>query len=190
MNLNTVIFVDAGYLSALSKYFGKGKHLKLDIVKFASYLAKKEGFACEHIFYYTAPPFQSNTPTEREASLKAGYDSFVSKLRKQECITIREGRVQKIGEIFSQKGVDTLITLDLYEKAMEKRHSVLILVSGDTDFVPAVDRVRKIFGTKIYLFYFTDRTRGSIFSLSNHIAKAVDKTIQLNEQDFLNNLIE
>ncbi len=184
----TIVFIDAGYLSALSKFFGNGKYLKLDILKFANYLAKREGFVCEHVFYYTAPPFQSNNPTEKEALLKAGYDSFVSKIRKQGGITIREGRVQKIGDVFSQKGVDTLITLDLYEKAMEKKHLVLILVSGDTDFVPAIGRVRKIFGTKMCLYYFTDRTRGSIFSLSNHLLKAVDKTVQLDKKDFLDNL--
>ena len=190
MSSGTIVFIDAGYLSALSKFFGGGKRLKLDIAKFANYLAEKEGFACEHIFYYTAPPFQSNKPTELEASLKAGYDSFVSKLRKQPNITIREGRVQKIGEVFNQKGVDTLITLDLYETAMAKKHFALILVSGDTDFVPVLDKVRQAFGAKIFLFYFTDRARGSIFSSSNHLYKAVDKTILLDEKDFLKNLIK
>jgi len=110
---NTAVFLDAGYLSKLCKYFGTGKYLKLDLVKFSNHLAKKQGLLCEHIFYYTAPPFQSERPTERESRLKAGYDSFMSKLKANSNITVREGRLQKIGNEFTQKGVDTLLTMDL-----------------------------------------------------------------------------
>ena len=109
---NALIFIDAGYLSKLSKYFGKGKYLKLDIIKFANYLAIKQGLWCKHIFYYTAPPFQSSKPTKAEIKLKAGYDSFIDKLRNKS-ITVREGRLQKIGKKFTQKGVDTWLTMDL-----------------------------------------------------------------------------
>lgn len=42
----TIVFIDAGYLSKISKYFGKGKYLKVDIVKFAKYLAIKESLWC------------------------------------------------------------------------------------------------------------------------------------------------
>lgn len=187
---NTIVFIDAGYLSVLSKYFGEGKRLKLNIERFAKYLASKKGLQCEHIFYYTAPPFQSNAPTEDEARFKAGYDSFVSKLKRCDKLTLREGRVQKIGNSFNQKGVDTLLTLDLYEQASIKKYSNLILVACDTDFVPVLNRIRGLFGVKIILFYFTDRKRGSSFSLSNHILTAVDEHVLLAKQDLTSNLLE
>ena len=83
MSLNkTLVFIDASYLSKISKYFGKGKYLKLDLIKFAHYLAIKQGLWCEHIYYYTAPPFQGNNPTADEIKRKAGYDSYIAKLKK------------------------------------------------------------------------------------------------------------
>lgn len=91
----TIVFFDAGYLSKLSKYFGDGKYLKLDLLGFGRHLAAKQGLHCEHIFYYTAPPFQSTYPTSRESLLKAGYDSFMSKLKSNPDITVRGGAFKK-----------------------------------------------------------------------------------------------
>ena len=190
MNEETVVFIDAGYLSKLSKYFGDGKHIKLDIVKFADYLAEKCCMTCTHIYYYTAPPFQGNNPTEIEIKMKAGYDSFINKLKNYERLTVHEGRVQKIGDTYSQKGVDTLITMDLYETALTKKFSKLILISSDTDFVPVLERVRDFFKTQIILFYFTDKKRKSQFSLSNHLLTVVDGAIMLTKDDFLKNEIK
>jgi hypothetical protein len=55
----TIVFIDAGYLSKISKHFGNGKYLELDIIKFTQYLAIKKGLWCDHVFYYTALPYQS-----------------------------------------------------------------------------------------------------------------------------------
>jgi len=58
---STLVFVDAGFLSELSKHFGEGKHLKFDYLKFFKFLAEKRKLNLKKVFYYTAPPFQSNT---------------------------------------------------------------------------------------------------------------------------------
>lgn len=90
------VFIDAGYLSKLCKHFGKDKYLKLDILKFSRYLCSKINLHCKHIFYYTAPPFQSANPTKKEVRLQSGYDSFINKLRKNNGITIREGGYKEL----------------------------------------------------------------------------------------------
>lgn len=48
---DTLIFIDAGFLSKLSKYFGNGQYLKFDKLRFAINLSKKEKFFCKKIFY-------------------------------------------------------------------------------------------------------------------------------------------
>ncbi|MBU1203877.1 MAG: hypothetical protein KKG60_02290 [Nanoarchaeota archaeon] len=45
----TIVFIDAGFLSKLSRYFGGGKYLKNDIIKLAYLLSKKEKLRCKHI---------------------------------------------------------------------------------------------------------------------------------------------
>ncbi len=40
----TILFIDGGYLSYISKYFGKGKPLKYKIEQLATNLAKEKNF--------------------------------------------------------------------------------------------------------------------------------------------------
>lgn len=186
----TLVFIDAGYLSKISKYFGKGKHIKLDLIQFSFSLAQKQNLSCEHIFYYTAPPFQSNPSTPHENVLKAGYDSFIRRMKSNSLITIREGRLQKIGSVFTQKGVDTLLTMDLCQEPLSRKIKSVIVIAADTDFVPLFNELRSTHRIQIILYYFTDRFRNSAFSMSNHILTACDKKVLLKKEDFTENEIK
>jgi hypothetical protein len=63
---STIVFIDSGYLSTISKFFGKGKPLKYKLEVFAKNLAKVRNFECKKIYFYTAPPYQSPQPTADE----------------------------------------------------------------------------------------------------------------------------
>ena len=184
MNERILIFIDGGYLSKISKYFGDGRHLRFDLVIFGERLAQRQQLVCEHIFYYTAPPFQGSPPTPLETKLKAGYDSFVNKIRKNKIVTVREGRLQKIGNKFTQKGVDTLLTMDLCREPFSRGVTTIILLAADTDFVPILDELRSKMGIKVILVYFSDRIRDSRFSMSNHLLTVCDIPILLTRDDF------
>ena len=93
---NTLVLLDSGFLSKLSKHFGKGNYLHYDIIDFSKNLTKKQNLFCENIFYYTAPPFQSGRPSKEEAIRKERYDQFIRNLSKNKDIIIREGRVQRL----------------------------------------------------------------------------------------------
>ncbi|MEK6819222.1 MAG: hypothetical protein AABY10_04810 [Nanoarchaeota archaeon] len=109
-----VFFIDGGYLSFVSKYFGGGRPLRNKIEKFAKNVAKIKDLEVEEIYFYTAPPYQSSIPNIEENKRRANYDRFILKLREVKLkINIREGRVQKSEGGFQQKGVDTLLTMDL-----------------------------------------------------------------------------
>lgn len=184
----TAVLIDAGYLKELSKYFGKGKYLKLDIIKFSKYISVKRGFWMKEIYFYTAPPFQGTPPTLNEAKLKAGYDKFISRLTKQPEVTLREGRVQKLDGEFTQKGVDTLLVMDLMELAHHQKYKSVILLACDTDFVPIIKKLYSENKMKIILYYYTDRIRHSKFSMSNEILNACKDKVLLTKEDFTRNL--
>ena len=169
-------------MSKISKYFGGGKYIKIDINKFSIALAKSQGFWCKEIYFYTAPPFQGSPPTKEEMERKANYDKFISKLRKLNII-VREGRLQKIDSIYKQKGVDTLLTMDLMTLSNNKGKKNIILLACDTDFVPILNQTRKN-GCRIVLFYFSDYKRKSNFSMSNYILTACDKSVLLTKEHF------
>ncbi|MEK6897904.1 MAG: NYN domain-containing protein [Nanoarchaeota archaeon] len=183
----TILFIDGGYLSFISKHFGGGNPLKYKIEKFAINLAKEVGLDCQTIYFYIAPPFQGPKPSEEENRRKANYDKFIEKLKFVEPqIKIREGRLQKINETFQQKGVDTLMTMDLLKVAQQKEIKKIIILTSDTDFVPIIKDIRKNYGIEVILAYFTDRKRKSAFSLSNHLWKAVNRKILIKRKNFDN----
>ena len=64
------VFLDAGFLSKLSKHFGAGHYLNYDLVKFAKSLTGKEGVVFRGMNFYNAPPHQSQPPTNDEKRRK------------------------------------------------------------------------------------------------------------------------
>ncbi len=94
---------------------------------------------------------------------------------------IRQGRCQKTDDGFQQKGVDTLLTMDLTEVAMIV--DTIVLVICDTDFVPILNKLKDS-SVEIILFYFSDFKRNSKFSMSNHLFTACSKHILLELEHF------
>ena len=184
---SAIVFIDDGFLSKLSKHFGDGNYLKVHRKDFAENLCKNENLNCKNIFIYTAPPFQNPIPNESEIKRKEGYDKFVKSLEK-EGVVVREGRCQrlKIGDeyVYSQKGVDTLLTMDLMKVAPKhKEVKKIILVASDSDFVPVIKDLQEE-GIKVILYTYFDKNRKSLFSTSNELIKSVYKYVMLEKENF------
>jgi uncharacterized LabA/DUF88 family protein len=190
----TLLFIDEGFLDKVSKLFGEGTRLKFDKFEFAKKISKKQNLLCEKLFYYTAPPFQGTPPMEKERSMKEGYDKFISSLSKNKDIVIREGRCQKImkedGTIsFNQKGVDTLLTIDLsHIREDYPKIRKIILISSDTDFCPIIRDIRKRGSIEVILFTYFDKKRRSRFSLSNELISCCSKYFKLTKHDFVESM--
>jgi uncharacterized LabA/DUF88 family protein len=187
----TLVFIDGGFLSKLSRHFGNGKYLIFNIIEFSHQLALKQNLYCEHIFYYTAPPFQSNPPTKEENQRKENYDKFIKKLSKNEIISIKEGRCQGIRDInnqlnYSQKGVDTRVTIDLISIPIRyPKIKKIILIACDSDFVPVIKDLQSM-NIKVVLYTYFERNRKFKLSTSNELIKTSSKYVLLNKQYFDN----
>jgi len=187
----TLVFIDDGFLSKLSKFFGKGNYLKLHRKTFAEFLCQKENLSCENIFVYTAPPFQSAPPSKEEEKRKEGYDKFISSLIKEKVI-VREGRCQRLkidGKfIYSQKGVDILLAIDLMKVITDFQDiKKIILIASDSDFVPILNELL-LKNIKTVLYTYFDKKRNSPFSRNNHLIKSVSKYVKLTKEDFENGI--
>lgn len=185
----TLVFVDEGFLSRLSKYFGKGKYIKFDKINFVKNIIKKENLSVKHIFYATAPPFQSGNPSEDEKKRKEGYDKFKSKLSGQKEFSFLEGRCQRVKNkegkfVYHQKGVDTVLTMALSSFKIDFPNiNKIVLVACDSDFVPVIDMLKGR-GVEVLLFSYYERVRDTEFSRSHHLIDACSKCIQLTKKDF------
>ena len=181
---NTAVFIDGEYLSKIVKHFFDNKPPAYDIRKFAFTLARKQDLWCGDIFYYTAPPYQAPTPTEGQMKRRANYDRFVSILKGMHNFHVREGRCQKLDDGYHQKGVDTLLTMDLMTTALLGEIKTIILLACDTDFVPVLNRIREDSKVTVILYYYSDFVRRSKFSMSNHMLTACDKHILMENSYF------
>jgi uncharacterized LabA/DUF88 family protein len=190
---DTLVFIDAGFLSKLSKHFGNGNLLIYDLIKFSENLSKKQNLSCRKIFYYTAPPYQSSSPTKEEERKKDGYDRFINKLKNKN-VDVKEGRCQrlKIDEkyMFKQKAVDVFMAMDLTNVPL-KYPSIkkIILISSDSDFVPVIHNLKEK-NVKTVLYTFYDRKRNTPLSRSNELIKSVHKYVLLSKSDFDNSPIQ
>jgi len=185
----TVVFIDAGFLSKLSKYFGGGRYLKYNIIEFSKNIAKKQNLFCEHIYYYTSPPFQSDNPTKEESERYKKYERFTNALSRESIISIGVGRCQKLkvdGKfVFGQKGVDALIIMDLMSIPLEHTEiKKIILIANDSDFVPIVSKLKR-FGIEIILYTYYSKKRENSFARSNELLKIVSRYVHLTKEDFL-----
>lgn len=185
---DALMFIDEAFLEKLSKHFGKGRYIKFDKILFARNLAKKQKLVCKNIFYYTAPPFQSDPPAKEEEKRKYGYDRFVNRL-KEKGVIVREGRCQRLkadGKFtFKQKAVDVLMAMDLTNIPIRYPDvKKIILISSDSDFVPVIENLR-VNGVKTVLCTYYEKRRDTPFSRSNHLIKSVSKYVLLDESDFL-----
>ena len=189
----SLIFIDDGFRSKLSKHFGNGMYIKFDKILFAYNLSKKENLQCKQIFYYTAPPFQSGIPTKEEELRKEGHDRFIKKLREKGAM-VREGRCQrlKINNLFlyKQKAVDSLAIIDLMSIPIKYPNvKKIIIISSDSDFVPAIQSLREL-GIKTILYTYYERRRDTNFSRNNELIKSVHKYVLLNKEDLNNTLLK
>ena len=181
-----VVFVDNAYLMRVKKHFFS-KGLKYSARDFVETLAKKYKYAVEGIYLYDAPPFQGIGSSIKENEKKKLYDKFISRFKK-EGIIVREGRTQrlKVGDVFvyRQKAVDMYLGIDLVSVPFEFSNiKGVVLISGDSDFVPAIKKLNKK-GIKTILWTYFDRKRNSPFSRCNELIKAVDEYVKLSKEDF------
>ncbi|MCJ7431056.1 NYN domain-containing protein [Candidatus Bathyarchaeota archaeon] len=142
------VFIDGGYFAKVRQNLGV---YKVDFAKFSDLLCG----SMERLFtfYYDCPPFQSNPPTEEEKIRKAGFDRFEYSLRSYPRFQVRLGKLSRVdvqcehcGDIttkYRQKRVDNLLTVDLTRAIWKDNISKAILVTGDSDFVPAVDEANR-----------------------------------------------
>ncbi len=184
----TLVFIDEGFLSKLSKHLGKGNYIKIDIVNLSKQLAKKQNLFLKHLYYATAPPYQSSKPTKDEKKRKEGYDKFKNKLSKIKEVTILEGRCQRTRNEkgtydYRQKGVDTVLTMALSSFKIDyPTIKQIILIASDSDFVPVIKMLKQR-GIEVILYTYYERKRNTNFSRSNHLINECTKVIKLSKSD-------
>ncbi|MCR4335376.1 MAG: NYN domain-containing protein [archaeon] len=163
-----LIFIDGSNLyHDLIKNFN---HASLDFVKFTESLAGKNKLGA--VYYYSAPLMQKDNPEAYKKQQK-----FFSSLEKMPKIEVKLGRLEKRPNGPPvEKGVDVRMAVDIVTHAYSNIYDTAIIVSGDSDFVPAI-KAAQDFGKKIINISFP-KTK------SFHLNQVCDKTIIIENNEF------
>ncbi len=156
----------------------KVKELDFAFDEFAKFLADSREITDKgRRFYVGTVREQSNNQRSKDsmadqvkflARLRViGWETKTSKLRLRDEKVIIDERTKNCRDIlnkgincieyqrFREKGIDVKIATDLIVGAMDNKYDTAILVSSDTDLIPAVDLVRRRFNKKVEYIGFS-----------------------------------
>lgn len=102
---------------------------------------------------------------EKSQNLHKHQQILFERLKKAGFYIVR-GHIRQIGKIFTEKGVDVRIGIDLVEGAYEDRYDRAILISSDGDLAPAVEMVTRK-GKKVEIVGFEHKPSYSLIQKTN-----------------------
>ncbi len=100
--------------------------------------------------------------------------SFINKLKRLPRFTVKLGRLEKKKGKFTQKMVDVLLSLDIFERSLSHEH--IILIAGDSDFVPVIRKAKRN-QTLIYLIYHSESTHNELLDEADEIHEITENLI-------------
>ncbi len=134
------IFIDGGYLDSVLRDEFSGARI--------NYQALSEMLSGEseilRTYYYHCTMIQGDRPNKVQSRKYAQQQRFFRSLEALPRYTIRLGRLVRRGTRpdgsprYVQKRVDILLGVDMVQLATKNKIQDVILVAGDSDFIPAV----------------------------------------------------
>ena len=156
------IAIDGGNFYRKLKKLGFSSLAEFDYQGFSKWLAgsSKKSEICYYIGRIREEPGSS-----KSKELKSGQDRFLANLANQG-ISIKTGYILKSDGGYSEKGVDVQISVDICMKAVRNEYDRVIIVSSDTDLIPAIKEVQGLKKTVEYIG-FADSPSFAMIRFSN-----------------------
>ena len=142
-----LLLIDGGYLDYLQRSFGSPR---IDYGKMALAICERFGYAMLRCVYVNCLPYLSQNPAPEEQEAYNRKQAFFDRLSKLDRFQVKLGRLafrgvdEKTGKpVLEQKQVDVLLASEMVYNAARRSVDAIVLLSGDGDFVPAVDLVKR-----------------------------------------------
>ncbi|MFH1565535.1 MAG: NYN domain-containing protein [bacterium] len=136
------IFVDGG------NFYFKLKSLEIENLARFNYRQLSEWLARDReIVYcgYYVGVVRAKWTDEKGQKLRQGQIKLFNFLHsKSQRFIIRKGYLMKNDGVYHEKGVDVQLAVDLLVGAYEDTYDTAIVISSDTDLMPAMEKVKKL----------------------------------------------
>lgn len=145
--------------------------LDFDYRGFATWLSRNDKLT--ECGYYVGQ-IREEPGSVKSRKLKQNQDRLFARLRTQGFF-IKTGYILKSDGSYTEKGVDIQIAVDICMKAVRDEYDKLILVSSDTDLIPAVKESRNLGTVVEYVGFDVNPSFGLMrFSSSKTLLKKED----------------
>ncbi len=176
--MKAAVYLDGGYINAVLK---NESLPKVNYESFSDDMVKP-GEERLRSYYYTCMPFQSTPATQDEKTRYTNASQFIYNIKRYNRFEVRLGRLKKIGNEFEQKRVDVLLSVDLVRMSWGKLIDRAVLVTADSDFVPAV-QASKDAGVITRLWYYPK------LPVNNELLEAFDERYEITSSMIQKNKI-
>jgi uncharacterized LabA/DUF88 family protein len=142
----------------------------VDIPRLARILARQSGgHLLKGMRYYAAPSPNQGSDSARK------QQTFFEVLRASTNVTLILGRHERRGNVHVEKETDVKLAVDMVSGAFKGEYDVAMLITGDTDYVPAVKAVRET-GRRVIWCHFPNQKH------SLELKHNCDSTLELNDK--------
>ncbi|PIR44877.1 MAG: hypothetical protein COV10_02540 [Candidatus Vogelbacteria bacterium CG10_big_fil_rev_8_21_14_0_10_51_16] len=154
------VFIDGSNLYHRLKELSFHNTVKFEYGGLATFLARKRPLT--NASYYVGV-VRAKIDDVRGQELRKQQQRLFQVLNNQN-LNIRRGYIMSHGDRFYEKGVDVQIAVDLLVGAYEDEYDTAVLLSSDTDLIPAIKKVRNL-GKRVEYVGFSHRPS---FALQRH----------------------
>ena len=183
------VFIDGGYFAKILQGFGEPR---LNFEDFSNELCKRSNAERFRTYFYDCMPYQGDPPTPEEKRRYKDKQSFITYLSKLPRFEVRLGKLSRFDSIcnhcgsktreYKQKRVDHLLTVDLVRLSWRGMIQKAILITGDSDYVPAVKEAKDA-GVLVQVYYY----RGPNTTIHDELYALCDDRFKI-DQDLINHI--
>lgn len=134
------VYIDGSNFYFKARSFGVYNTQKFDYLGLAKKIAGER--ECISLRYYIGV-VKAKYDDQKGQELRKGQQKLFSHLRNQGFI-IKKGYLMQNNNKFHEKGVDVKLAVDLLVGAYENIYDTAILISSDTDLIPAISKVKHL----------------------------------------------
>lgn len=143
------VFIDGSNLHYKLKDLNIGNLLYFQYGEFALWLAKERDLVSKRYFVGVV---RAKSDDVRGQQLRKNQIRLFNHLTSKRCkFVVERGYIMKNDGAYYEKGVDVKIAVDLVVGAYEDAYDTAILVSSDTDLIPAIEKVKALGKTVEYV---------------------------------------
>lgn len=141
MKMKISVFIDG------SNFYSKLKELKITHTSRFNFdafiLSLTKNIRPKYVGYYVGQ-VRKEKGNPKSEKLYSDQQKLFSHLQMNiPYIQIIRGHIQNYNGVYKEKGVDVRLALDLYRFAIEGQYNKAVLISSDSDLVPAIKMVQK-----------------------------------------------